>query len=115
METTIAIPSTYHALLPALALMAGHSNATTTLSSYTHLIDYWQWLTVEMEFKKVKTLDGTLSSLAKINRKHLTVEVPFIDENGRFITLTDLSNRKLPVFYKLSVLVHNEVFSISQV
>lgn len=30
------------------------------------------------------------------------VEVPFIDENDRFITLTNLSNRKLPVFYKLS-------------
>lgn len=72
METAIAIPSTRHALLPALALMAGHSNATTTLSSYTHLIDYWQWLSVEMEFKKVKTLDGTLSALARINRKHLT-------------------------------------------
>jgi integrase len=72
METTIATPSTQHALLPALALMVGHSNATTTLSSYTHLMDYWRWFSVEMEFKKVKTLDGTLSSLANINRKRLT-------------------------------------------
>ncbi|MEL0638507.1 tyrosine-type recombinase/integrase [Marinomonas sp. TI.3.20] len=71
METTIAIPSTRHALLPALALMVGHSNATTTLSSYTHLMEYWRWLSVEMDFKKVKAMDGTLSTLARVNRKRL--------------------------------------------
>ena len=72
METTVATPSTRHALLPALALMVGHSNAATTLSSYTHLLEYWRWQSVEMDFKKVKTMDGTLSALAKINRKRLT-------------------------------------------
>ncbi|AWY01134.1 hypothetical protein A8139_14980 [Marinomonas primoryensis] len=71
METTIAIPSTRHALLPALALMVGHSNASTTLSSYTHLMEYWRWLSVENDFKQIKKLDGTLSSLAMIDRKRL--------------------------------------------
>lgn len=70
--TTIAAPSTQHALLPALALMVGHSNATTTLSSYTHLMEYWRWLSVENDFKQIKKLDSTLSSLAKINRKRFT-------------------------------------------
>ncbi|CUB06976.1 tyrosine-type recombinase/integrase [Marinomonas fungiae] len=72
METTVATPTTRHALLPALALMVGHSNAATTLSSYTHFLEYWRWQSVEMDFKKVKTMDGTLSALAKINRKRLT-------------------------------------------
>ncbi|WP_181161455.1 site-specific integrase [Maribrevibacterium harenarium] len=71
-STTIAVPSTRHSLLPALALMVGHSSATTTLSSYTHLLEYWRWLSVESDFKSVKKLDGTLSALAKINRKRLT-------------------------------------------
>ncbi len=70
--TTIAAPSTRHALLPALALMVGHSSATTTLSSYTHLMEYWRWLLVENDFKQIKKLDSTLSSLAKINRKRFT-------------------------------------------
>ena len=72
MERAISIPSTRHALFPALALMVGHSNATTTLSSYTHLMEYWRWLSVELEFKRVKLLDGTLSKLIRVDRKRFT-------------------------------------------
>jgi integrase len=71
-EVAIATPTTRHALLPALALMVGHSSATTTLSSYTHLMDYWKWLSIENDFKKIKKLDSTLSKLIRVNRKRFT-------------------------------------------
>lgn len=68
-EATVATPTTRHALLPALALMIGHSSATTTLSSYIHLLDYWRWLAVEENFKSVKKLDGVLARLIRVPRK----------------------------------------------
>lgn len=95
-DTCVATPSTRHALLPALALMVGHSNATTTLSSYTHLMEYWRWLSVETEFKKVKMLDGVLSELSSIPRKRLTEMKSEWGLSASFAVLKRLKKNMLP-------------------
>lgn len=68
---TIGNPSTRHALLPALAMMVGHSSATTTISNYIHLTHYWRWLAIERELRSLKTLDGGLQVLAKMPKAQL--------------------------------------------
>ncbi|GAA0834115.1 hypothetical protein GCM10009112_23740 [Marinomonas arenicola] len=65
-QATIGNPSTRHALLPALAMMVGHSSATTTISNYIHLTHYWRWLAIERELRSLKTLDSGLQALVKM-------------------------------------------------
>lgn len=96
-EATVATPTTHHALLPALALMIGHSSATTTLSSYIHLMDYWRWLAVEENFKSVKKLDGVLARLIRVPRKRF---IELKSEQGlsaSYVVLKKTQKESLPV------------------
>jgi|TARA_R110001606_G_scaffold174749_1_gene321354 hypothetical protein len=71
-KATIGNPSTRHALLPALALMVGHSSATTTISNYVHLTYYWRWMATEGELRSLKILDNEIQILVGMDKSYFS-------------------------------------------
>ena len=71
-KATIGNPSTRHALLPALALMVGHSSATTTISNYVHLTHYWRWMATEGELRSLKILDNEIQALVGMDKSYFS-------------------------------------------
>jgi len=71
-KPTIGNPSTRHALLPALALMVGHSSATTTISNYVHLTHYWRWIATEGELRSLKILDNEIQALVGMDKSYFS-------------------------------------------
>jgi hypothetical protein len=71
-KATNGNPSTRHALLPALALMVGHSSATTTISNYVHLTHYWRWIATEGELRSLKILDNEIQALVGMDKSYFS-------------------------------------------
>lgn len=115
--STIKIPTTRAAYLPALSLMVGHSSAKVTIKNYLHLMDYWRWLAIEEDFRRKKTLDDAVVNWSGIDKQYLISRKNVFKQSSAYTVLPTLIERidNIPSFDGENFPLRSQVdFQLSQ-